>query len=172
MGSATSRLDAAIEAVRLAARVTRRLQRELATTPKMVKSDRSPVTAADLAAQAIVAHVLSSRLGRVVLVAEEDAALLRAQQPGGKNELLEFVLAAVRHVWPEATAEELVAMVDLGASDPPSDSVHGFWTLDPIDGTKGFIRDAQYSICLAWVENGSPVQAALGSTGGNGSDDG
>ncbi len=29
-----------------------------------------------------------------------------------------------------------------------------FWTLDPIDGTKGFLRGEQYAICLALVEDG------------------
>lgn len=161
MSSATTRLDAAIEAVRLASRITRRLQRELASTPKLTKSDRSPVTAADLAAQVIVAHTLTARLGKVTLVAEEDAEMVRAELLAGRRELAEFILAAVHHVWPEATLETLIEMLDLGAADPPRDSLHGFWTLDPIDGTKGFIRDAQYSICLAWIENGSPVQAAL-----------
>jgi len=27
--------------------------------------------------------------------------------------------------------------------------VTGFWTLDPIDGTKGFLRGGQYAVCLA-----------------------
>jgi 3'(2'), 5'-bisphosphate nucleotidase len=29
----------------------------------------------------------------------------------------------------------------------------GFWTLDPIDGTKGFRRGEQYAVCLALIEN-------------------
>ena len=27
----------------------------------------------------------------------------------------------------------------------------GFWCLDPIDGTKGFLRGGQYAVCLALV---------------------
>ncbi len=27
----------------------------------------------------------------------------------------------------------------------------GFWTLDPIDGTKGFLRGEQYAVCLALI---------------------
>lgn len=27
----------------------------------------------------------------------------------------------------------------------------GFWTLDPIDGTKGFLRGGQYAVCLALI---------------------
>lgn len=27
----------------------------------------------------------------------------------------------------------------------------GMWTLDPIDGTKGFLRGEQYAVCLAFI---------------------
>lgn len=30
----------------------------------------------------------------------------------------------------------------------------GFWTLDPIDGTKGFLRGGQYAVCLALIVDG------------------
>ncbi|KAJ1671536.1 3'(2'),5'-bisphosphate nucleotidase, partial [Spiromyces aspiralis] len=29
-----------------------------------------------------------------------------------------------------------------------------FWTLDPIDGTKGFLRGEQFAVCLALIEDG------------------
>ena len=35
-----------------------------------------------------------------------------------------------------------------------------FWTLDPIDGTKGFLRKEQFAVCLALVEQGQ-VQLAV-----------
>ncbi len=35
-----------------------------------------------------------------------------------------------------------------------------FWTLDPIDGTKGFLRGEQYAVCLALVIDGK-VQLAV-----------
>jgi 3'(2'), 5'-bisphosphate nucleotidase len=37
-----------------------------------------------------------------------------------------------------------------------------FWTLDPIDGTKGFLRNEQYAIALALIENGKVVLGILG----------
>ena len=36
----------------------------------------------------------------------------------------------------------------------------GMWTLDPIDGTKGFIRGEQYAVCLALVVD-SEVQVGV-----------
>ena len=37
-----------------------------------------------------------------------------------------------------------------------------FWTLDPIDGTKGFLRRDQYAIALALIENGQVQVGAIG----------
>jgi 3'(2'), 5'-bisphosphate nucleotidase len=37
-----------------------------------------------------------------------------------------------------------------------------FWTLDPIDGTKGFLRNEQYAVALALIENGRVVLGVLG----------
>ena len=37
-----------------------------------------------------------------------------------------------------------------------------FWTLDPIDGTKGFLRKDQYAVALALIENGDVVLGVLG----------
>jgi HAL2 family 3'(2'),5'-bisphosphate nucleotidase len=38
-----------------------------------------------------------------------------------------------------------------------------WWTLDPVDGTKGFLRDEQYAVAFALVEDGDVVLAAMGS---------
>ena len=38
----------------------------------------------------------------------------------------------------------------------------GFWTLDPVDGTKGFLRNQQYAIALAYIERGTPVVGVMG----------
>ena len=37
-----------------------------------------------------------------------------------------------------------------------------FWTVDPIDGTKGFLRGDQYAVALALVEEGEVVLGVLG----------
>jgi 3'-phosphoadenosine 5'-phosphosulfate (PAPS) 3'-phosphatase len=35
------------------------------------------------------------------------------------------------------------------------------WVLDPIDGTKGFIRGQHFCIALALMENGKPVLSGM-----------
>jgi len=38
----------------------------------------------------------------------------------------------------------------------------GFWTLDPIDGTLGFLRGGQYAVCLALIVDGKVKVGVLG----------
>lgn len=38
----------------------------------------------------------------------------------------------------------------------------GFWTLDPIDGTSGFLRGGQYAVCLALIVDGAVEVGVLG----------
>lgn len=37
------------------------------------------------------------------------------------------------------------------------------WTLDPIDGTKGFLRGGQYAVCLALIDEGEVVLGVMGA---------
>jgi 3'(2'), 5'-bisphosphate nucleotidase len=57
-----------------------------------------------------------------------------------------------------AATEDLVCeWIDYGRSE----TADRFWTLDPIDGTKGFLRGEQFVVALALVENGRVVIGAL-----------
>ena len=146
---------AAIGAVLAAGRVCRAVLLRRAGVGPLTKDDRSPVTIADFASQAIVCRRLSDRTAGTAIVAEEDAAFLR--QPG-REAYLEAVLEAVRPEWNGVTAGALVEALDLGGADP---CPKGFWTLDPIDGTKGFLRGQHHAISLAYVEDGRPVIGVL-----------
>ncbi len=149
-------LEAAREAVVLASGVCRQVQAALDEVRAITKDDKSPVTIADFASQAIVARTLKERLGSVTLVAEEGTGFLREE---GHEPHLDAVLAAVREVWEDATAEEVLDAIDLGAGDTHH---HAFWTLDPIDGTKGFLRNQQYAVALGYIESGTPTLGVLG----------
>jgi 3'(2'), 5'-bisphosphate nucleotidase len=144
----------AIEAIREAALLARRIQREL-VTPALTKEDRSPVTVADFAAQAVVARRLAERFPGTQLVGEESAEALRLAEG---VETLERITHFVRRVIPNATTEDVCELIDRGAGDPPAE----FWTLDPIDGTKGFLRREQYAVALALVRNGRVELGVLG----------
>lgn len=156
-------LDSARAAVFHACSICRSVQKDLASIRSHVKDDKSPVSVADFASQAVIARTLAESLpGALRLVAEESAQTLREQRQAGVHELVDEVMRVVHRVWPNAGADEVLDAIDLGAADPPHDSTHGFWTLDPIDGTKGFLRGGQYAVSLAWIENGTPIIGVLG----------
>jgi 3'(2'), 5'-bisphosphate nucleotidase len=150
-------LDAALRAVADACTVCRRVQSNMGAVRAITKEDKSPVTVADLASQAVVAHRLSGALGRIDLVGEETSAYLRDPQNRAQ---LEATLEAARAAWPEATEAALLSAIDQGAADASQSS---FWTLDPIDGTKGFLRGNQYAVSLGYIERGQVMLGLLGS---------
>ncbi len=151
---AQRRLGAALEAVHAAMSVCRRVQQRSAAGPR-AKDDSSPVTIADYASQAVVVQRLQDALGPVTLVAEEDSAFMSRLG----DRYLEAVVGVVREVWPDATARAVTDAIAVGAATPAE---RGFWTLDPVDGTKGFLRNEQYAVALAYVECGRPTLAVLG----------
>lgn len=150
---------AAVAAVRAAAGMTAAAQGRLVAGDTLTKDDASPVTIADYAAQAVVAAVLEHHLGEVPLVGEEDATDLRADDHGS---VLAAVTGLVGSALPHrsVTADDVLAWIDLGGADPHAHD--RFWTLDPIDGTKGFLRGDQYAIALALVGDGAVQVGVLG----------
>jgi 3'(2'), 5'-bisphosphate nucleotidase len=147
-------VQTAVVAVREAALLARRVQRDL-VTPAITKDDKSPVTVADFAAQAVVARKLAEHLPRATLIGEESAETLRMAEG---VDTLEQVTRFVRTVVSDATPEEVCGLIDRGGGDPPSE----FWTLDPIDGTKGFLRREQYAVALGYIRNGRVEIGVLG----------
>jgi 3'(2'), 5'-bisphosphate nucleotidase len=146
-------LDAA-EIVREAAVLVREIQQTL-VTPALEKSDRSPVTVADFASQAVVAARLKARWPGEPLVGEEDARDLRTPENAAQ---LAQVAAFVGRRLPEMNEQNVCDWIDEGAADPAD----AFWTLDPIDGTKGFLRGDQYAVALAFIVGGRVELAVLG----------
>lgn len=144
----------AIAAVREACTVIRAVQTNLCTAA-LTKSDKSPVTVADFAAQAAVARRFALERPSDVLVGEEDAKDLRSAE---SRPTLDNVTRFVGEVAGGATADEVCAWIDRGRAEP----VQRFWTLDPVDGTKGFLRGEQYAVALALIENGRVVLGVLG----------
>ncbi len=147
-------LNFAIEAVKIAAQLCRRIQAEMAL-PAVTKADRSPVTVADFASQAVVAKMHSEAYPQEPLVAEEDSQVLRAPESAPT---LAAVHRYVNSLYEEVSAETVCDWIDIGAGEPGE----RYWTLDPIDGTKGFLRGDQYVVALALVESGRVVVGAMG----------
>ncbi len=157
MESMNRELEIAARAVESACRVGMRVQHRLADTETVIKQDRSPVTLADFAIQAVISRHLAEQLPEVPLVAEESADALRTAQG---SELLDRVVDEVQRALPTCQRPEVVEAIDRG--NHPGGSSGRFWTLDPIDGTKGFLRGGQYAVALALIEDGAVVLGVLG----------
>jgi 3'(2'), 5'-bisphosphate nucleotidase len=151
------RRAAAFAAVSAACDVARRVQRDLARVQRITKDDKSPVTVADFAVQAVVAMHLRQALGSgTLIVGEEHSQALRTAE---QKPVLDAVVEAVRTVNPEVSCDDVLAAIDFGDHDASADA---YWTLDPIDGTKGFLRGQQYAIALAFIERGEVTLGVMG----------
>ena len=143
--------EVALAAVTIAARLCTMVRTEM-VVDSLEKGDKSPVTVADFGAQALVCQHLQTHFPDDPIVGEEDSADLQASA-----EKLAQVTTFVQRFQPEATPDQICAWIDAGNGAVAA----RYWTLDPIDGTKGFLRNDQYAIALGLVENGELKVAAL-----------
>ncbi len=144
----------ALQATRSAALLVRSIQASMAHLA-VTKEDRSPVTVADFSAQALVGYLIDNHLPGEVLVAEEDASTLQRMEHTGLFETIKYFLAQEIGA---VSAKNVLAWIDRGAQSPGA----RFWCLDPIDGTKGFLRGDQYAVALSLIEDGEVLIGALG----------
>src|SRR5687768_2340690 len=151
---------AAIRAVRAAATVCQAVQKRLVRPETLEKKDKSPVTVADFASQAVVCAHLKDAFPNDLMNGEEDAAELREEsQSSTRRIVVQHVAAALGR---PAHDDEVLAWIDHGASAANAkEKPRRYWTLDPIDGTKGFLRAEQYAVALALIEDGHVVLGAL-----------
>ncbi|MCY4204724.1 MAG: 3'(2'),5'-bisphosphate nucleotidase [Bacteroidetes bacterium] len=139
------------EALREASQLCRAVQDRVAIT----KGDRSPVTIADFGSQALVCRALHAAFPEDPIIAEEDSTLLRADEQKELREILGLHLEAIR---PGTSLANAMKWIDYGNAENYSDR---FWTLDPIDGTKGFLRQGHFAVALALIEEGEVVVSGL-----------
>ncbi len=149
-------LETAVAVVSDVCGLTHRVQEGIvAAGDAVTKGDRSPVTLADLAAQVIVSRRLGDQFVDDPLLAEEDSAALSATEG-----MAERVLEEVRFHLPTLSRDAMITALDRG--DHQGGGEGRYWVLDPIDGTKGFLRGDQYAVALALVDGGRVVVGVLG----------
>lgn len=155
-------LDVAIDAVATAMRICRAVQTALVTEDTVTKKDRSPVTVADFAAQAAVSLLLRKQFPDIPMVGEESADSLR-NDDGAElaDQVTRHVAAALRHSdCPQSESGPILDAID--DCNDPGGATGRRWVLDPIDGTKGYLRRGQYAVALGLLEDGVPVLGVLG----------
>ena len=148
-------LQVAKAAVRHAARICHNVRQAL--VPEVLeKQDRSPVTMADFASQAVICRALRSTFTDDAIIGEENADALR--QPD-QEPFLEHIQHELKQTGLQASGHDICDWIDAGSTQSFCER---FWTLDPIDGTKGYLRGGQYAVALALVIDGRVAVGVLG----------
>src|SRR3989304_193556 len=137
----------AIQTTINASALCEKIRMDLTRGESLLKSDRSPVTIADYGSQAMICKMIKEKFPHDTIIAEEDSKELRRPD---RSKILERVTDYVRAFIPGSSSEEVCSWIDLGSNSV----TERFWALDPIDGTKGFLRGDQYAIALALIEKG------------------
>jgi 3'(2'), 5'-bisphosphate nucleotidase len=155
----SAELTTAIRAVRTSAATCAAVQARLVRADTLQKKDRSPVTVADFASQAIVCAILQRQFPDDAVIGEENADQLRKPAHDAiRGAVIEHVAAGLSD--PSVHEKQVLDWIDRGGAQQAD--LPRFWTVDPIDGTKGFLRGEQYAVALALLEEGEIVLGVLG----------
>jgi 3'(2'), 5'-bisphosphate nucleotidase len=166
MSTYSKELEVAELAVQRATLLTKRVFHEKAKGT-LSKDDKSPVTIGDFGAQALIISAIKKNFPDDQVVGEEEASSLRDD-----HTLRDQIWALVDGTkLTDSKAEQTLggpiesvdAMLDaIDAGNSAGGSKGRIWALDPIDGTKGFLRGGQYAVCLALMVDGDVKVGVLG----------
>jgi 3'(2'), 5'-bisphosphate nucleotidase len=151
----TRELEIAIDAVRRASIVCRGVQSGIGGDA-ISKDDRSPVTIADYASQAVVCRAIKDAFADDPIIGEEDSAQLK---DADGDHYLPQIQSAIQSSGHSTDPTMIYESIDFGNAQDYSPR---FWTIDPIDGTKGFLRGDQYAVALALAIGGELEVGLLG----------
>lgn len=166
MASYSKELEVAQLAVQRATLLTKKVFHEKAKGT-ISKDDASPVTIGDFGAQALIIHAIKKNFPDDQVVGEEEASTLRDDQKL-RDQIWGLVDGAKLN---DSEAEKVLggpiesldAMLDaIDAGNSAGGNKGRIWALDPIDGTKGFLRGGQYAVCLALMVDGDVKVGVLG----------
>jgi len=145
----------AIRAAIKATALCRDVQAGIKSAERITKADSSPVTVADFGSQAIVNLEIKKAFPADQIMAEEDSSALRS------SARLRFeVVSRVCRLVKDISEDEVLTAIDYGKFTGCSRG--RYWAVDPIDGTKGFLRGEQYAVAIGLIEKGKVVVGVLG----------
>jgi len=171
-------LEVAQDAGRKAAALCRAVH---ASTPEsMDKGDKSPVTIADYGSQAVILRAIAAAFPEHAIIAEEGSEHLRESAgDDGAAKIVKLVNDVIAddaesgqgsdpaNTSAPADFEQVCAWIDHAGPATPADAksatlAHEFtWSIDPIDGTKGFLRRQQYAVAIGLLRNGLPYAGVM-----------
>jgi len=143
-------INAAREAVESAAAACAVIREH--TLGSTTKDDRTPVTAADYAAQILIIHSLRRAFPAIPVVAEEDLSLLNTDSHRQIRTIVNDTIRAIDDSLPVAE------IIDTFRTHNAPEA----WIVDPIDGTRGYISGDHYAIAVALKQNDKITAGVLG----------
>jgi 3'(2'), 5'-bisphosphate nucleotidase len=146
----------ALTAARLAGQLCLAIRQDMDNpVEKMDKAGKEPVTIADYGAQAIILHHIANQFPEDATLAEErgqDFDTLSTDRQ--RAMVLRYVSDSLEET---VSLEQLRSWLDHGRDSQNLRT----WVIDPIDGTKGFLRGDQFAVAVALLVQGEPVVGAL-----------
>ncbi|MAW61544.1 MAG: 3'(2'),5'-bisphosphate nucleotidase [Planctomycetes bacterium] len=146
-------LEVAQAAGRKAAVVCRAVHAQ--TPESMDKGDKSPVTIADYGSQAVILRELAAAFPDHGVISEEGSEHLR--ESAGDEGVATIVSLVNEATGENADFDQVCAWIDHEGVD----GAEYTWAIDPIDGTKGFLRRQQYAIAIGLMRNGVPFAGVM-----------
>ena len=153
-GELDRRVRAARRVARVAGDICRRVHESFSSGDVAEKVGREPVTVADYVSQALITDTLREYFPDDGLIAEEGADALRNGDHAGLVPAVEKWFCEGRGE--ERSADEILALLD--DRGRPGEIT---WVVDPIDGTKGFLRGDQYAVAIGFLHEGEPLAGVL-----------
>jgi 3'(2'), 5'-bisphosphate nucleotidase len=136
----------AVEAALSAAKLCEQVRQEMGSEA-MEKKDGTPVTVADFGSQAVICRSIADAFPGDQVVGEEEGTPLQEPHMSG---ILEKVTKYVQRTLSDTTWKSVISWINRGNGEVGP----RYWTIDPIDGTKGFLRGDQYAVAVALIEEG------------------
>ena len=146
-------LEVAQEAGRQAAHLCRAVTAD--TPESMDKGDKSPVTIADYGSQAVILRLIQEAFPDHGVISEEGSEHLR--ESAGEDGTAKIVQLVSERIGQETNFEEVCGWIDHAGVE----GAEYTWAIDPIDGTKGFLRRQQYAIAIGLMRNGVPFAGVM-----------
>ncbi|MGB0952501.1 MAG: 3'(2'),5'-bisphosphate nucleotidase [Planctomycetota bacterium] len=146
-------LEVAQEAGRQAAHLCRAVTAD--TPESMDKGDKSPVTIADYGSQAVILRLIKDAFPDHGVISEEGSEHLR--ESAGEDGTAKIVQLVSDRIGQDTNFEEVCSWIDHAGVE----GAEYTWAIDPIDGTKGFLRRQQYAVAIGLMKNGVPFAGVM-----------
>ncbi len=149
-------LEVGLRAGRRAAQICRQVLAEAPAEPDaMAKLGKEPVTVADYGSQAVILEAVRRHFPSHAVIAEEGAQHLRENAGDASSEqIVRLVGEALER---PVDFEEVCDWIDHEGGT----SSELTWAIDPIDGTKGFLRRDQFAVAIGVLVGGEPFAGVL-----------